>query len=247
MCYCPTPTLHLNLALTGDGAFLFSTKKTHSVWFISVLNYGDTENILINHLLLVIPMSYPCHYTNLCPHKPHKHAHTHTHSYSHTHTHTDTQTHTHTHVWSLVVSKVNLLSQYIRTFRDEHTFKQTEQEGSGCMFIILHLIMTFLLCQPGKLTVPPVLQRHNDQRHASHEETDSRNHSKSATDKITFGLGCCLRRELARFWNRAIDKESSEDWDGSLWSDHRCVFQVDWFKLHPSVQSDVTNRYEDVH
>ncbi len=24
MCYCPTPTLHLNLALTGDGAFLFS-------------------------------------------------------------------------------------------------------------------------------------------------------------------------------------------------------------------------------
>ncbi len=84
MCYCPTPTLHLNLALTGDGAFLLSLKKTHSVWFISVLNYGDTENVLINHLLLVIPMSYPCHYTNLCPHKPHKHAHT------------DTQTHTHT-------------------------------------------------------------------------------------------------------------------------------------------------------
>ncbi len=84
MCYCPTPTLHLNLALTGDGAFLFSLKKTHSVWFISVLNYGDTENVLINHLLLVIPMSYPCHYTNLCPHKPHKHAHTHTHTHTHT-------------------------------------------------------------------------------------------------------------------------------------------------------------------
>ncbi len=80
MCYCPTPTLHLNLALTGDAAFLLSLKKTHSVWFISVLNYGDTENVLINHLLLVIPMSYPCHYTNLCPHKPHKHAHTHTHT-----------------------------------------------------------------------------------------------------------------------------------------------------------------------
>ncbi len=84
MCYCPTPTLHLNLALTGDGAFLFSLKKTHSVWFISVLNYGDTENVLINHLLLVIPMSYPCHYTNLCPHKSHKHAHTHTHTHTHT-------------------------------------------------------------------------------------------------------------------------------------------------------------------
>ncbi len=87
MCYCPTPTLHLNLALTGDGAFLFSLKKTHSVWFISVLYYGDTENVLINHLLLVIPVSYPCHYTNLCPHKPHKHAHTHTHTHTHTLTH----------------------------------------------------------------------------------------------------------------------------------------------------------------
>ncbi len=84
MCYCPTPTLHLNLALTGDGAFLFSLEKTHSVWFISVLNYGDTENVLINPLLLVIPMSYPCHYTNWCPHKPHKHAHTHTHTHTHT-------------------------------------------------------------------------------------------------------------------------------------------------------------------
>ncbi len=79
MCYCPTPTLHLNLALTGDGAFQLSPQKMHTVWFISILNYGDTENVLINHLLLVIPMSYPCHYTNLCPHKPHKHAHTHTH------------------------------------------------------------------------------------------------------------------------------------------------------------------------
>ncbi len=49
--------------------------KTHPVLFLILLNYGDTENVLINHLFLVIPMSYPCHYTNLCPHKPHKHAH----------------------------------------------------------------------------------------------------------------------------------------------------------------------------
>ncbi len=75
--------LHLNLALTGDCAFQLSPQKTYSVWFISVLNYGDTENVLINHFLLVIPMSYPCHYTNLCPHKPHKHAHTHTHTHTH--------------------------------------------------------------------------------------------------------------------------------------------------------------------
>ncbi len=52
-------------------------KKTNSVWFISLLNYEYTENVLINPFFLVIPMSYPCNYTNLCPHK---HAHTHTHT-----------------------------------------------------------------------------------------------------------------------------------------------------------------------
>ncbi len=104
---CATPTLHLNLALTGDGAFLLSPPKTHSVWFISVLNYGDTENVLINHLLLVIPISYPCHYTNLCPHKPHKHAHTHTHT-PHTHTHTTDHTHTHTHTEHITVIMTSL-------------------------------------------------------------------------------------------------------------------------------------------
>ncbi len=30
--------------------------QKNSVGFISVLNYGDTENVLINHLLLVIPV-----------------------------------------------------------------------------------------------------------------------------------------------------------------------------------------------
>jgi len=50
-------------------------------------------------------MSYPCHYTNLCPHKPHKHAHKHKHT--HTHTHTPTHTHKHKH-------------------KDKHTQSQTE-------------------------------------------------------------------------------------------------------------------------
>ncbi len=78
------PTPKLSPHRRHRSAFLFSPQKTHSVWFISVLNYGDTENVLINHLLLVIPMSYPCHYTNLCPNKPHKHAHTHTHTHTNT-------------------------------------------------------------------------------------------------------------------------------------------------------------------
>ncbi len=67
-------------------AFLLSPQKTHTVWFISILNYGDTENVLINHLLLVIPMSYPCHYTNL------NHINMHTHKHARTHTHTNTHT-----------------------------------------------------------------------------------------------------------------------------------------------------------
>ncbi len=106
MCYCPTPTLHLNLALTGDGAFQLSPQKTYSVWFISILNYGDTENVLINHLLLVIPMSYPCHYTNLCPHThTHTHIHTHTHSETHKYAHTP-HTHTHTHKNGILADKL---------------------------------------------------------------------------------------------------------------------------------------------
>ncbi len=37
---------------------------------------GTWGNVFISHLLLVIPMSYPCHYTNVCPHKSQKHVHT---------------------------------------------------------------------------------------------------------------------------------------------------------------------------
>ncbi len=118
MCYCPTHTLHLNLALTGDGAFLLSPPKMHTVWFISILNYGDTENVLINHLLFVIPMSYPCHYTNLCPHKPHKHAQTHT----HTHTHTLTHPHTHTPTYNVYPSLSNTRT-CTAFFKSYFTFK----------------------------------------------------------------------------------------------------------------------------
>ncbi len=80
---------------------------------------GTWVNVLKSHLHLVIPVSYLCHYTNLCPDLSqkrahtltlslsHTHTHTHTHTYSltlslslthtHTHTHTHTRAHTHTH------------------------------------------------------------------------------------------------------------------------------------------------------
>ncbi len=56
---------------------------TLSVWFISILNYGDTENVLINHLLLVI-----CHthvIIQICVLINHINMHTHTHTHTHTH------------------------------------------------------------------------------------------------------------------------------------------------------------------
>ncbi len=80
VCYCPTPTLHLNLALTGDCAFLLlppppkkKKKKTHSVWFISVLKSGDMGQ---------------------CPHKSPSPCNTYVIPVSYTHTHTHTHTHT---------------------------------------------------------------------------------------------------------------------------------------------------------
>ncbi len=65
--------------------FKFS-KKHHLVCFLSLLNYGDIGSVLIKHLQIVIPLSYPCHYTNFVP-VNHKNQYTHTHT-PHTHTHT---------------------------------------------------------------------------------------------------------------------------------------------------------------
>ncbi len=108
MYYCPTPTLHLNLALTGDCAFLLSPKKTHSVWFISIWKVGTWGNVLKSHLHLVIPVIPVSLYkfmssfvTKTHTHPTHTQPHTHTHPTTHPHTpnHTPTHTpnHTHTH------------------------------------------------------------------------------------------------------------------------------------------------------
>ncbi len=74
MCYCPTPKLspHRRLSIST-----FSKKLTlydlEAFW-----KMGTWGNVLISHLLLVIPMSYLCHYTNWCPYLSQKWAHTHT-------------------------------------------------------------------------------------------------------------------------------------------------------------------------
>ncbi len=143
MCYCPTPTLHLNLALTGDGcSALYFPSKTHSVWFISILNYGDTENVLINHLLLVIPMSYLCHNTNLCPHKPHKHAHTHTHTHTpHTHAHTHTRTHAHTHTAHM---RTHTHTQHTHT-HTPHTHTHTHTTHTHIFTVYIHIYFSLYI------------------------------------------------------------------------------------------------------
>ncbi len=83
-------------------------QKTHSVWFISVLNYGDTDKsphkspspcntyVIIQICVLINHINMP----------PHTHTHTwssgHTH---HTHTHLEQWTHTHTHTPGAVGSQ----------------------------------------------------------------------------------------------------------------------------------------------
>ncbi len=58
-----------------------SPYRKRSAFLLGALhfNMGTWENVFMNHLLLVIPMLYPCHYTNLCPQKSQK-VHTHTHT-----------------------------------------------------------------------------------------------------------------------------------------------------------------------
>ncbi len=60
----PKPTPYRKLC-----AVLLSQKKAFCMIYKPFEILGTWGNVLIRHLLLVIPMSYPCHYTNLCPHK----------------------------------------------------------------------------------------------------------------------------------------------------------------------------------
>ncbi len=77
----PTPKLSPHRKLC---AFILSQKKTNSVWFISLLNYGDTENVLMNHLPPVIPVIPMSFYKFVSS----NHKNTHTCARAHTHTHT---------------------------------------------------------------------------------------------------------------------------------------------------------------
>ncbi len=92
MCYHPTPKLSLHRRLC---IYTFS-KKPHSVWFISVLKSGDMGNVLISHLLLVIPVIPVSLYKFMSSFVTKMHAHTHTHTHTHTHARAHTHTHTHT-------------------------------------------------------------------------------------------------------------------------------------------------------
>ncbi len=117
MCYCPTPTLYLNLALTGDCAFQLSPKKPHSVWFISVLKSGDMGqcpekspspcNTCVIPVSLYKSMSW--FVTKTRTHTPHTHTHTHTCTHTRTHTHTHSHSHSHTHTHTHRAAALSLL------------------------------------------------------------------------------------------------------------------------------------------
>ncbi len=129
MCYCPTPTLHLNLALTGDCAFQLSPKKL-TLWFISVLKSGDMgqcpEKSPSPCNTCVIPVSL---YKSMSwfVTKTHTHTLTLTHTHSHTHTHTHSRSHTHTHTHSLTHSLTLTL-----TLTHTHTHRSRVCYRSGC-------------------------------------------------------------------------------------------------------------------
>ncbi len=75
--------------------FLLSPKKLTLYDLYSLLNYADTKNFLISHLLLVMHNSL---YKLMSLYV------THTHTHTHTHIHTHTQRHTHTHLNLQIIS-----------------------------------------------------------------------------------------------------------------------------------------------
>ncbi len=131
MCYCPTPTLHLNLALTGDCAFQLSPKKPHSVWFISVLKSGDMgqcpEKSPSPCNTCVIPVSlYKSMSWFVTKTRTHTLSHALTHTHTHSHKHTLSRTHTHTHTHSLTQTHSLTHSHtHTHTHSHKHTLSRT--------------------------------------------------------------------------------------------------------------------------
>ncbi len=62
--------LHLNLALTGDCISTYPTKKSLCMIYKCFESWGHWK---CRHKITfsLYYLSYPCHYTYLCPHKPH--------------------------------------------------------------------------------------------------------------------------------------------------------------------------------
>jgi len=132
MCYCPTPTLHLNLALTGDGAFIFSLKKNSLCMIYKRFKlWGHWKcphkspspcNTCYTHVIIqicVLINHINMHTLSYTQTLTHTHTHTHTHTLSHTDTHTlsHTQTLTHTHTDTHTHTPLSL-SLYTHTHRE---------------------------------------------------------------------------------------------------------------------------------
>ncbi len=120
MWYCPKTTPYRKLH------FYFLKKKLTLNDLLAFWKVGTWGNVLKSHLLLEIPVIYPCHYTNVCPHLSQKCACTHTHTHLHAHTHTDTHTpsHTHSHTHTHTHTRAHTRS-HTHTHTHTHTYTHT--------------------------------------------------------------------------------------------------------------------------
>ncbi len=147
--YHPTPTLHLNLPLTGNYRQFLNFTKHSFVCFLSLLFYRDTGSVLINHVYVekkrkvkvtwwpilgirALRLSHPkCTHTQQWTHTHREHTHTmntHTAVNTHTHcehTHTAVNTHrehTHTHTpWTHTQQWTHTHTVNTHTHSSEHT------------------------------------------------------------------------------------------------------------------------------
>ncbi len=140
MCYRPTPTLHLNLALTGNFLHFYFLKKTHSVWFISVLKSADMGQCPHKSPCpcntYVIPMSLYKFMSSFVT-KRHGHTHTHTHTHKHTHTHTPLmykQKHSVTPEWEEVYERGR--RKIVERQRDLHPHCSTDAAETDTLFML---------------------------------------------------------------------------------------------------------------
>ncbi len=142
MCYCPTPKLSPHRR-----HFYPSQKKTHSVWFISVLKSGDTGKCPHKSPSPcntgVIPMSlykFMSSFVTKTHARTHTHTHTHARTHAHTHTHTHARTRAHTHARTHTHTHAHTRT-HTHTHTHTHTRFLCKHDIHTIIFLGIYLIL----------------------------------------------------------------------------------------------------------